>query len=73
MAGTVGDIGRNAKVIVHMRVANGVYFVSNSYGTSLEAATVFVIKEQVGGGSSDLKSFDLGGFQMVDHDGDDGM
>ena len=64
MPGTLDDITPGSSCLVIARVQGGVYFVSKSYGTSLVAAKVLVIKPE--GGPSGTLEFDFGDVEMTD-------
>lgn len=70
--GTLADIVKGSRVLVHARVQGGVYFVSKTFGCSIEAVKVCVILDEDtppnNGGGGD---FDFGDCIMVDTNADD--
>ena len=70
--GSFGDILKGSRVLVRARVANGVYFVSKTYGCSLEAAHVLCVlhEDAAANGGGDVP-FDFGDCVMVEAAADD--
>ena len=63
--GTVEDIVKGSFVVVKVRIQGGCYFINRTYGASMVASSVLVIKHEGAAGGDD---FDLGDVQFVDAD-----
>ena len=64
--GSIDDITENVSVLALIRVQGGVYLMNKSYGTSLVADHILVVKD--GGASSGLKrKIDYGDFKFIDN------
>ena len=69
--GSLSDIVKGARVLVKVRVINGVYFVSKTYGCSLEAASVLVVLDEGAASQGGGDDFDMGDCIVVDTTADD--
>lgn len=74
VAGTVDDIKAGDVIVPVVRIQSGVWFMSDgkTFGISLVAASLLVIKEGAVASSSDTLSIDLGDVEMTDASDDEG-
>ena len=69
IAGTLGDVVPGCMVLPILKIKGGVYFVQKSFGTSLAASELLVVKDE--GASSGTSGFDFGDVQMTDAEEDE--